>query len=438
MPIVEDVHVATDARQDVDLAYLEIPRNLKASSASMLSGLRAIVIGAGPSGLIFAREASMQGADVTVIEQAGDPRVDDAGYTNRSYNITLVNVGRQVLADSRAWEGGIWLQGRAIHDPTSTDNVAYSTYGPSSDYDYVSVPRPVLRRNLCTLAEEAGAKLLFNSEVVSADVEGGMVSFTDRNGAVRKLGGDLIVFGDGSRSIADRLKRESGIDDVQISRERKQYICGSIPDAFKGGLSMRHIHLWHESQSENFSLGIPNLDGSISLLIASPFDDVEPGEHPFKTVSSAKKRLQREFPHLHGVAPMLVSELPSRTVGQFYYKSVSDHFVGSRGVIIGDAGGIFPPWAGFGANSAMYAGASLVYMLQTNQGSVKQAVQAFHERQLLLADKLAAFAEGQSEFLANGVKANPGGRSETALALFIADVVSAKKTPKTAKQSVAA
>lgn len=87
--------------------------NLNAERSDALAGVRIITIGGGPAGLSLATAARAHGARVTVLEQAGDPRGSDPGYTNRSFNITLNDVGRLVLGTPRAWEGGATILGRA-------------------------------------------------------------------------------------------------------------------------------------------------------------------------------------------------------------------------------------------------------------------------------------------------------------------------------------
>ena len=98
----QNLKLAGDADGDQRLDFLDVHRVSVDASSQRLARLKITVIGAGPAGLVFARNAALHGAIVTVFERAGDPRGVDAGYTNRSFNITLDNVGRQVLGDPRA------------------------------------------------------------------------------------------------------------------------------------------------------------------------------------------------------------------------------------------------------------------------------------------------------------------------------------------------
>ncbi len=410
---------AVNVKEDRRLSYLDIFRYSPDRPAKGLQGLRVIVIGAGPAGLVFARAAAIQGADVTVIEKAGDPRGKDPGYTNRSFNITLDNVGRQVLADNRAWEGGIWLSGRAIHNFQGSNHVYYTRYGKTSDAELISIPRPVLRQNLCNLAEASGAHLIFRACVTEADGTTGAVFYTDRLGRDRHTQSDLIVFSDGSHSLADDIVAAGNNSQSQIWHEPRSYITGMIEPKHNQDLSLNHIHFWHESSSDAFSVGILNANGSIALLLTSLFSDMPEPIHPFPTPKLAAERLRRDFPRLFAAAPHLPQQLPKRQRGQFCYKSVSRYRVKNKGIVVGDAGCVFPPWAGYGANQAMYAAASLAHILSTHKGDVDTALPLYEKQQKILAGLLMSFVSSQGDFLSGPVTKNPSGRSDPALGPLI-------------------
>jgi 2-polyprenyl-6-methoxyphenol hydroxylase-like FAD-dependent oxidoreductase len=413
---VPNPNLARNADGDQRLDFLGIHRIGVDAPSRRLAGLTITVIGAGPAGLVFARNTALHGAMVTVLEQAGDPRGADAGYTNRSFNITLDNVGRQVLGDARAWRGGIWLNGRAIHCNITSD-VTYARYGRTVDAELISVPRPVLRQNLCTLAEEAGAKVLFHSRVSSVDSETGTVVYEVGQGIHREAHADLIVFGDGLHSIVTRsAAAELGI---QIWPEPRNYISGMIAPEDNPGLSLGHIHFWHESHGGNYTVGIPNADGSVALLMVSLFADLAAGEHPFATPAEAEARLRRDFPHLYKVAPQLVEQLPQHRRGTFCFKSAQKYRVGQKGVIVGDAGLVFPPWAGYGANQAMYGAASLAHALVEHAGALDDSLNDYQKMQQMLSTELIEFVDGQGDFLSGPVANDPAGRSEPALSMII-------------------
>jgi flavin-dependent dehydrogenase len=407
---------AIDTKDDALLTFLDVDRFEGGCFTQSLIGFRAVVIGAGPAGLVFARAVAAHGAEVLVLEQAGDPRGDDPGYTNRSFNITLDNVGRQVLGDPRAYRGGIWLTGRAVHNFSEQNAATYGAYGDSSERSYVGLPRPVLRQNLAMLAEEAGARLAFRVRVIGADCNKGAVTYLDAAGQLQKVCGDLVVFGDGLHSLAN----EKLGDAVNIRPEEKSYFACMIPAEANAGLSLRHIHLWHEPSDGAYTFGIPNADGTFGLLAASNFSGLAEKEHPYPTVQEARERFRRDFPSLYMQAPFLVEQLPQRRRGKLWYKHLSQYRVDDKGIVIGEAACSIPYWAGYGANYAMYGAASLAFQLAEHAARPEEALQIYERQQLTMTQLLMAFVKEQGDFLSSDeVVQDPSGRSEDGLGLVI-------------------
>lgn len=386
-----------------DLSFIE-------SNTTLLSGLTITVVGAGPAGLTFARFASTQGARVTLLEQADEPWGTNPGYTDRSFNITLDEVGRQVLADERAWRGGTWLSGRALHQGVGA-TVRYGSYGPQTDTHLVSIPRPVLRRNLASLAIEAGADLRFRSHVTRVDPDAGLTWFIDEAGREHQLAADLVVVGDGLHSLADSLSGAS--EPCSLSVEPRNYIIAMLGAEYARDLSPHHIHFWHENNAEAYAIGLPNSDGSVALLFLSNFPDIAADVHPFASPEQAALRLKRDFPQLYARNPALTTQLTARRRGVFYYKQARSYTPGARAVIVGDAGCVVPPWAGFGANGAMYGAAVLVSRLVQNACDLPAGLAAYEQHQRALSGLIMQYVRAQGDFLSGPVQQDPNGRSDS-------------------------
>jgi 2-polyprenyl-6-methoxyphenol hydroxylase-like FAD-dependent oxidoreductase len=397
--------------------YLDTISQVLSRSSQRLAGYNIVVIGAGPAGLVLARTAALQGATVQVLEKAGDPRTDDAGYTNRSFNLTLDDVGRAMLADERALRGGTWLRGRAIHNYENSDQIRYADYGETPQAHLVSIPRPVLRQNLCSLAEVAGVKLTFRAQITATDCDASTVSFRDQQGLPHTVQADLISFCDGVHSLADPLLRSAG---ALIERwpEQRRYVSGLISPAMNDNISTEYIHFWHERNQKSFTIGIPNADQSVACLLVSSFSDVLPGDKPF-TSTETYSRLEQDFPRLYQSAPDVAVMLTAQMCGRFWYKSVNQYRVGRRGILAGDSGGAFPPWAGFGANQSMFSACLLVYLLARYNRNKDKALNEYEQQQLSLANCMKAFVAKQGDFLSGPVVEDPAGRSDPALGPLI-------------------
>ncbi len=414
---------ATSEPKNDRLEHLDVIRTADQFGNNPLRNLKIIVIGAGPAGLLSAKSAAVQGATVVVLEKAGDPHKHRAGYTNRSFNITLDDVGRCVLGGPKAWEGGIWLKGRAIHNFGDLKKIHYSIYGNKNDRstDLVSIPRTQLRRNMVSQALQEGVDIKFKSHVIKIQPDDGVVVYRDSFSNKHEISGDLIIIGDGINSKGNSLL-ESRSDEgkIFIRPEPRSYVTARIRTDDQLKLSLQHIHFWHEVNKEAYTVGIPNGDGSVSLLLASVFADFGEFEYPFATAEQAEILLKKDFATLYRIAgDQLIAQLPKKTRGYFKYKAVPSYCIGKKAVLIGDAGCAVPPWAGFGANNAMYGAASLIYQLAANSGSTNNALSIYQAQQLALSRKIMQYVNDEGDFLSGPVKQNPSGRSDEKLCRLI-------------------
>ena len=356
---------------------------------------------------------------MTILEKAGDPRGSDHGYTNRSFNITLDEVGRYVLGDDTIWkEDGIWLIGRAIHD-TKKEAVEYVNYPDTAKL--VSIPRPILRQNMVSKTIEQGSQILFHSHVTHLDPEQGVVRYMTGHGEKREIGADLVVIADGLHSLGDGLRARLYGEELGVTVEERSYLAAVLQPGDYHDLNQHYIHFWQESVSESFTLGLPTLHGQMGLLLSSTFHDLDDrNTHPFPNVEAARNRLSREFPELFDAIPCVAKLLPRYVRAHFSSKLVTSYQIGDRAVLVGDAACVFPPWAGIGANSAMYAAASLVYQLVTT-GTVGEALSIYETQQRFLSPTMVSLAQGLGELFNSRVTEKPQASNDSGLALLIRD-----------------
>ena len=371
---------------------------------NILKGIKIIVIGAGPGGLTFSRAAQANGATVEIIEQAGDPRGDEAGYTDRSFNLTLNNVGRTALGDERAWVGSTDIVGRAIHNIGG--DVKYASYGEGDSAILTSVPRPILRQNMVKLAQNEGVSFRFRTEVISLDPDQGQVVMETKGGKI-SLAADLIVVADGIHSLADSFITGPLRGSINVRTEKLNYVTVMLSKEACHDMSLHHIHFWHEPKSSAVAIGLPNKDGTIAALLISRFDDVATSKSPFAERQQAIFRLQSDFPQLLQLEADLVDRVLGRKRGNFYYKAISDYVLGRKCVVVGDAGSASPPWAGFGANTAIYSADALLRFIVGLGGNLDQALPSYGQHKRILTELVLDYAEEHGEFLNKEVTKNP-------------------------------
>lgn len=380
-----------------------------------LDKMRIVVVGGGPGGLALAAAATYEGATVSVFERADDPLSGDPRYTRKSFNLTLNEVGRRIIDDARLCDGSIDIEGRAAHD--SRSGVTYAPYVGGSAAHQTSIPRPLLQRNLAHIAGEAGSSTHYNSQVLDVNPDDASVEIT-QNGSRDRVSGDLIVVADGLHSIGNKIVEAIPRGSINLRADKLGYVPSIIPSGVRHNLSLHHLHFWHEPDRSAYTIGVPNYDGSMSLLFVSDFADIAEGAHPFLNHSATRERLAEDYPQLLELDPELVDRLPLAERGRFYYKS-SNHFVlGAAGVLVGEAGQGGPPWAGFGANTAMYSAKVLVDLIVANEGDVSAALATYETHLRALSAGMSEFTIEHGDFLSKRVHEHPGERAESSFALI--------------------
>lgn len=374
------------------------------------TNLNIIVVGSGPGGLTFAKKASECGAKVTVLEQAGDPRSDDSGYTNRSFNLTINNVGRKTLGPE-SLEGSIAVYGRAIHNFRNSGKVRYSTHvDRTKDEDVLmSIPRPLLRVNMVNMAEKGGVKIVFGAEVRSIEENKGVVTYRHANKDI-EVSGDLVVVADGYRSIVDTKIEKLAGGDLNFKIDPLKYITVKLDNSVTQGLDLNYLHFWHNKEKTAVAIGLPNLNKTISVLLVSPFEGVAAESSPFPNKEEALKRLKRDFPDILQLSPKIIDQVIGRQRGSLYYKSVTNNVLSDACVVLGDASSAAPPWAGFGANTAIFSADMLSRYVFKSDLDLKNALLEYEKYKKVLAELVLKFAHQHGEFLNKNVAQNPEDR----------------------------
>jgi 2-polyprenyl-6-methoxyphenol hydroxylase-like FAD-dependent oxidoreductase len=379
-----------------------------------LDRLHIAIVGGGPGGLLLASTLRGYGAKVTLYEKTGDPRQAIVNYHYRSFNFTLNDVGRAELGDPLAWDGGTQVVGRAAH--LADGSVRYAPYDGGQDGLLTSLPRDHFRRNLTAMAERNGARLHFDTEVTRLDPDSGRL-WTTHNGSL-PVTVDLVVAADGLDSLVDDCVATLPDGATRTTIEPRRYVTGTVPRG-EHNLSLQHLHFFHHTGSEAYAVGMPNHDGSMTFLLISPFAARIISDIPFVNAAAAAEYLDSNLPQLATKVPTLAPLLAGRRYGLFHYKTTSHFAVGNRLAIIGDAGGVRPPWAGFGANLALYGAGSLTRCLVAFGGDTTAALPHYQTFQLVLADLVRSYIQDHGKFLSQHVSAHPEMRSRDALGELI-------------------
>jgi flavin-dependent dehydrogenase len=369
-----------------------------------------IVIGSGPGGMTFAISAAAKGANVTVIEQAGDPRGDDSGYTNKSFNLTINNVGRKILGE-HLLAGCTPVYGRAIHNFKDSGSTKFSTkVDDTKDEDILmSVSRPILRRNMVEYAERVGVKIMFNSRATAVEPNDGRVTVRS-SGDVIDLVADLVVISDGLHSLADKLVGSKYNTNLHLKLDPLKYVTVKLEAGAVEESSLSYIHFWHNADKSSVAIGLPNQDNTVSVLLVSDFNDCKVEESPFPDKEATIQRLIKEFPDIYRIDNEIYRQLIGRPQGRLFHKSIPNNIVGDKCIVVGDASCAFPPWAGFGANTAIYSADALVRYIYGNNENILTSLSEYEEHADMLTKYVREFAKAHGEFLNKDVASKPDSR----------------------------
>ncbi len=337
----------------------------------------AIIVGAGIGGLAMACFLSDQGYRVKVFEKNGDP---EAGYSDgRSINFTLSRRGLHALerlgVAEEALAGSVKLEGRVVHVKGRPD--AGQPYGVRPGQAIYSIQRRRLIDILLKSARaRAGVEMFFGRRLESLDKDAARCVFVNTADGVRETHAARFVVGaDGAFSqTRQAIMRGQIVNFEQTFFDwiYKETLLSSA-DARSLGLKGDALHVWPNHPS--LLVGIPNPDGSVSCLYATPLPAGRQISDPAlnRLVSD---RFRREYGETCARAPSLHRGMDSAGVGTLVSVKVSRWHHNDKVVLLGDACHAIFPFYGQGMNAALEDCLTLSKTL-VSTGSPGEAFAAF-------------------------------------------------------------
>jgi kynurenine 3-monooxygenase len=286
-----------------------------------------------------------RGLQVTVYEKRADMRKTESDR-GRSINLALSERGwkalRLVGMEENVRGLSIPMTGRLMHDESG--RLSFQPYGVEGQAIY-SVSRGGLNTALMDAAEQAGARIYFESPVLSVDVH--------TNDLIMGQGRrhhDVLIGADGAFS-SFRLSMMTQTDRFEYSQHFLEhgYKELSIPPAEGGGwrIEKNALHIW--PRHSFMLIALPNLDGSFTCTLFFPFD----GALSFNALREpydVQQLFSRFFPDALEHMPTLADDFFHNPTGSLVTVNC---FPWSHGTValIGDAAHAIVPFYGQGMNA---------------------------------------------------------------------------------------
>ena len=306
-----------------------------------------IILGAGPVGSLLACYLLQSGYEVELYEKRWDTRVSFAD-SGRSINLALSNRGWKALYDVGIGEGvrelAIPMKGRMMHDLEG--DLTFQPYG-KKDEAIFSVSRSGLNQYLMTEAEKKGAKIFFEAECQSIDLEN-TVATINLNGSIVEKKADYIIGADGAFSAMRKAMEEIpefSQDITMLEHGYKELTIEAKGDDF--AIDRNCLHIWPRNRF--MLIALPNLDKTFTCTLFFPLQ----GELSFEEIQGNEK-IMAFFREYFGDAVPLMPEL----VKDFNENPTSKlatiqcyPWAHKNCLMVGDASHAIVPFYGQGMNS---------------------------------------------------------------------------------------
>jgi kynurenine 3-monooxygenase len=355
---------------------------------------KAIVVGAGLVGSLWAVFLARRGYQVEVYERRPDMRA--AGYLGgRSINLAMSVRGWKAVEQAGIKEKiekvAIPMPGRMMHSVTG--DLTFQPYGKTGEAIY-SVSRGGLNLELLNIADSfPNVRFFFDHRCADVDLAKPFVTFEDlKTNELKDVEASLVFAADGAFSaVRYAIQRNDRFNYTQFYLEHG-YKELSIPANDSGGhrLEKNALHIWPRG---NFMLiALPNADGSYTCTLFLPFE----GEVSFsniKTDADVSTFFQKYFPDAVPLMPTLTQDFWQNPTSSLVTVKCSPWQWQNRILLIGDAAHAIVPFYGQGMNAGFEDCTILAAMHDELGGDWSRIIPAFAKRRQPDGDAIAELAQ---------------------------------------------
>lgn len=348
------------------------------------------IVGAGLVGCLLSAYLAQAGHEVTIFEQAPDPR-EVTPISNRSISITVAVRGFRALdkvgIGDIVRQKSIPIYGRMIHLPVGQQT--FQPYSINKEANY-AMRRQDLHLILLNFAQQHNnVHFMFNHKCVGLDLVTATAKFEDREtGLMREVQSDVVVGADGAfSSVRLAMQKEKRFNYSQqfIDIAYREIVLPK-PAMTKLELDPNAFHIWPRNNMMMYGFGDCHGDFTLSLVL--PYE----GENSHESVTTYQALHQLLETHFTDI---FVATKPH--LGNYFAKPVEPMVTircypwisGERVLLIGDACHAVLPFYGQGANAGFEDCYLLAQLLEQFAGKWHAALQAFQHARKPDTDALA-------------------------------------------------
>ncbi len=360
----------------------------------MANEKKALIVGAGLVGSLWAIFLAKRGYEVHLYERRSDMR--EAGFIGgRSINLAMSTRGWKALEKAgireKIAEHAIPMHGRLMHDESG--DLAFQPYGKKDQAIY-SVSRGGLNLELLNIADSFGnVHLYFDQRCRRVDLDAGEVQFVHtRTGEQTTVKAPLIFGTDGAFSVVRGAMQRTSRFNYSQSYLEYGYKELTIPPKADGAHRMdkNALHIWPR---HNFMLiALPNIDGSFTCTLFLPFEDKEDAFENLQTDREVLSFFQKYFADAVPLMPDLLEDFKQNPTSSLVTIRCSPWHYDHRVLLLGDASHAIVPFYGQGMNAGFEDCTILDELLEEHDEDWDRTIEAFNDTRIKDANAIADLA----------------------------------------------
>lgn len=355
---------------------------------------RAIIVGAGLVGSLWAVLLAKRGYVVDVYELREDPR--QAGFIGgRSINLAMSTRGWRALEkagiENKIREVAIPMKGRMMHDEAG--ELAFQPYGKEGQAIY-SVSRGGLNIELIRIADQyENLRFHFAHKCLGVDLRANTAHFEHAGDGRRVSVEAPLIFGtDGAFSAVRRSFMK--LPRFNYSQQYLEYGYKElhIPPLPGGGhaIGKNALHIWPRGQF--MMIALPNIDGSFTGTLFLPFEGKTNSFEQLQTDEQVLAFFEKQFPDSIPLIPGLLEDFRTNPTAALATIRCFPWCYEDKVLLIGDASHAIVPFYGQGMNSGFEDCSLLDELMETYRDNWSKIIVAFNQERPGDANAIADLA----------------------------------------------